>query len=142
MTSFNSIPKKNLRRFFNKFYAECIAAEVRYNFPSVVILALAACASGFEVAPPGNNLFRLKPGNPLNLPVYYNCIADCVLQFTHALASLNPDVNAELPDLMDAVIDSPAGDCIADNKIKAKKFCAEALPAFFELAYLEGEKEL
>ncbi|MHC1736625.1 MAG: hypothetical protein AB9882_01290 [Ignavibacteriaceae bacterium] len=136
MTSGKPMTTAQLKAFFDAHIKDCTNAELKYNIPSVVLLALAGYCSKLVPFPPGNNLFSVRKGNSCNIPDYYNCTADSIYQFGYYVSSLIDFSGCnELADICNAVIDSPFSHCFIEKPAEAAAFCIKALPVFFELAF-------
>ena len=136
MTSSKPVTRTQLSPFFDAHIKDCTAAELKYNLPSVVLLAFAAYCSKMNPAPPNNNLFSFRKNNSCGVDDYYNCTADSIFRFAHYISSV-VDLKecTELIDICQTIIDSPFSHCFIERPAEAAAFCIKALPVFFELAF-------
>jgi len=136
MTISKPVTPAQLRPFFDAHIYDCTNAELKYNFPAVVLLTFAAFCSKLNPIPPGNNLFSFRKNNPCSPPDYYNCTSDSIFQFAHYISKV-VDLSgcSELIDICRAIIDSPFSHYFIDKPVEAQSFCEKALPLFFTLAF-------
>lgn len=136
MTISKPVTLIRLRPFFDAHIKDCTAAELKYNFPAVVLLTFAAYCSKLNPIPPGNNLFTFRKHNSCGVDDYYNCTADSIFRFVSYISSVVDFKDCtELIDFCQTIIDSPFSHCFIEKPAEAAAFCIKALPLFFELAF-------